>query len=262
MKITLFYYSGAGNTKYIAKKISTELKKQNHQVTMIKIDLHSIVDIDENSDLFIVGFPIYDLSSPSLVKELVSKIKTNDKPIAYFCTKAFASADAIMELSDISSKNRLKTVANMEFFMPGTDALLFFAKKDTFNEKMIKFFHSRNIEKKVKNFITDILKDKTIKVKQKWYTYLSFLIPQKTKDSFHEQYSKYIPQFYSQADSCIECMKCIKECPRENIRLDESIKFDLNCDMCLHCVHHCPTQSIQIGEFTKDTVRYKKVDIR
>jgi len=30
----------------------------------------------------------------------------------------------------------------------------------------------------------------------------------------------------------------------------------------LHCVHHCPTQSIQIGEFTKDTVRYKKVDIR
>ena len=37
--------------------------------------------------------------------------------------------------------------------------------------------------------------------------------------------------------------------------------FDLYCDMCLHCVHHCPTQSIQIGDFTKEHVRYKKVDL-
>ena len=145
--------------------------------------------------------------------------------------------------------------------MPATDALIFFAKPNSWSEKVLKFFHSRNIDRKVDKFILQLLESKRCIIRKKWYTYFSFLIPQKTKDNFHAQYTKYVPEFYSQTDICIECMKCVNECPRDNIRFDEYIKFDLNCDMCLHCVHHCPTQSIQIGDFTKEHVRYKKVDL-
>ena len=260
MIISLFYYSGAGNTKFIAKEINAHFKKLNYKINFVKITSSSIVDI-KSSNLYIVGFPVYDITSPQLVKDLVNNIKDKNKPIAFFCTKAFASGESIRELYEIANKKNLQTVAKMEFYMPGTDALVFFAKLDTWSEKILKFFHSRNIDKKVDKFISNILKNKTIKIKQKWYTYLSFLVPQKIKDSFHAQYTKYIPQFYSQTDICIECMRCVKECPRNNIRFDEYIKFDLNCDMCLHCVHHCPTESIQIGNFTQGNVRYKKVDL-
>ena len=260
MQISLYYYSGAGNTKFIAKKISNNLKKLNHKIKFIKITNSSIIDI-KSSEMYIVGFPIYDLSSPELVKDLINNIKDKNKAISFFCTKAFASGESIKELSQLAIKKDLNTISKMELYMPGTDAIVFFAKVNSLTEKIIKFFHSRNIDKKVNIFISNILKNKTIIIKQKWYSYLSFLIPQKTKDSFHAQYTKYIPQFYSQSDICIECMKCVNECPRDNIRFDEYIKFDLNCDMCLHCVHHCPTQSIQIGDFTQGNVRYKKVDL-
>jgi ferredoxin/flavodoxin len=259
MQISLYYYSGAGNTKFIAKKIRNNLKKLNYKINFIKINNSSIIDI-KSIDMYIIGFPIYDLTSPQLVKDLIKNIKDKNKPISFFCTKAFTSGESIKELNQLAFKKNLITTSIMELYMPGTDALVFFAKPNSLTEKIIKFFHSRNIDKKVTIFISNILKNKTIKIKQKWYTYLSFLISKKTKDNFHAQYTKYIPQFYSQTDICIECMKCVNECPRDNIRFDEYIKFDLNCDMCLHCVHHCPTQSIQIGDLTQGNVRYKDLN--
>ena len=233
----------------------------NHIVNMIKITEESILTL-KTADMYIIGFPVYDLTSPQLVKDLISNIKDEDKSISYFCTKAFASADSIKELSELGKKKNLQTVAKMELYMPGTDALVFFAKASSLSEKIIKFFHSRNIDKKIDQFIYRIFKNRTINIAQKWYVYLSFLIPQKVKDSFHAQYSKFVPEFYSQTDICIECMKCVDACPRDNIRFDESIKFGLNCDMCLHCIHHCPTQSIQIGDYTQGNVRYKKIDLK
>jgi len=261
VNISVFYYSGAGNTNYIAKKVTAQLKALKHNVNLVKITNSSILEINM-SDAYIVGFPVYDLSSPQLVKDLIVNINDTNKSIAYFCTKAFASGESIKELSMLSDKKEMQTVAIMELYMPGTDALIFFAKPNSFLEKTLKFFHSRNIDKKIKLFISKLLENKTTTLKQKWYFNVSFLIPQKTKDKFHAQYTKYIPEFYSQTDICIECMKCVKECPRENIKFEEYIKFEVNCDMCLHCVHHCPTESIQIGSFTQGHVRYKKIEIR
>ena len=155
-----------------------------------------------------------------------------------------------------------KIVASIEFYMPGTDALGLFALRNSKMEKLIKFFHSRDIDKKVDNFLKRVLKNEKVELHSKWYVrYFSSLVPQSLKDKFHAQYSRFVPEFYSQTDVCIECMKCVKGCPRENIIFDESIKFGLECDMCLHCLHHCPTDSIQIGEYTKGTVRYNKVNI-
>jgi len=257
MKITLYYYSGAGNTKFVAKKIKQKFQKLDYKINYVKINNNSIVNI-ESSDAYIIGFPIYGLTSPQLVKDLISNIEDTHKSISFFCTKAFASGNSILELSSLSKKQNLETIATLELYMPGTDALIFFAKPNSLSEKVLKFFHSRNIDKKVDIFVSKIIKKQKSVIRQKWYTYFSFLIPQKAKDKFHSQYTKYVPEFYSQSDICIECMKCVNECPRENIRLDEYIKFDLNCDMCLHCVHHCPTESIQIGNFTQGNVRYKK----
>ena len=224
MLISIYYYSGAGNTKFIAKKISKKLKDLNYEINFVKITTTSICNI-KNSDLYIIGFPIYDLTSPQLVKDLILNIKEKNKPISFFCTKAFASGESIKELYELSNKQELKTISTMELYMPATDALVFFAKPNSWSEKVLKFFHSRNIDRKVDKFILQLLESKRCIIRKKWYTYFSFLIPQKTKDNFHAQYTKYVPEFYSQTDICIECMKCVNECPRDNIRFDEYINI-------------------------------------
>lgn len=103
---------------------------------------------------------------------------------------------------------------------------------------------------------------KTISISSKWYSHLSFLIPKRSKDAFHAQYSKQISNFNCFDEICTECMLCVKHCPQGNIRFDDGIKFGLNCDMCLKCLHHCPVDAIQIGEVTIGKARYKKFEIR
>jgi flavodoxin/Pyruvate/2-oxoacid:ferredoxin oxidoreductase delta subunit len=262
MKISLFYYSGAGNTKFIAKKVKKKLEKQGYQVDMTLVNIKSIQNFKQDADAIIIGFPVYDLAAPELVKQLVENLDSSNKPIAYFCTKAFLSVDSILELSEITSKKGYKTVAIQDLYMPATDALALFAKKNSRTEKILKSFHSKNIDKKLDGFIARMERGKEVSISKKWYSALSFLIPKKTRQAFHDQYTKYIPEFYSKKDICIECMLCVKGCPRENIRFDDGIKFGLNCDMCLSCLHHCPVDSIQLGDYTKGTVRLNKIEIK
>ncbi len=262
MRISLFYYSGAGNTKFIAKKMVAQLEGKKHEIELTKVNNRNIAGFGLGADLYIIGFPVYDLSAPRLVQQLVANITAAGKPIAYFCTKAFLSADAVFELAELAKNNGLRSVATQDFYMPATDALALFAKKSSRTEKVLKSFHSRNIDTKLSKFIRRIERDRQLKISKKWYSHLSFLIPAKTKKAFHDQYTKFIPELHSIKDVCIECMLCVNNCPRENIRFEEGIKFNLDCDMCLSCLHHCPVDSIQLGNYTKGTVRYNKVEIR
>jgi len=261
MKISLLFYSGAGNTKFIAGKLSKVLKSRSHEVEITQVNSRTVNGFNQDVDLFIVGFPVYDITSPALIKQLVNNIKSTNKPIAYFNTKAFISGDSIFELVEISNAKGLKCVASQDFYMPATDALVLFAKKGSRTEKVLKYFHTRGINSKLEKFVDRIEEGKELKVTKKWYDVLSVLIPDSVKKSFHDQYTKYIPEFYSINDVCIECMLCVNGCPRENIRFEEGIKFDLNCDMCLSCIHHCPVDAIQIGNMTQGNVRLRKIEI-
>lgn len=262
MNIALLYYSGAGNTKFIARNILKKLEAKLYNVNMVEVTSKPIELPAVNIDLYIVGFPVYDLVAPKLVRDYVENLQSANKPIAYFCTKAFMSVDAIKEMSELSTKRGLTTVATLDLFMPGTDLLAFAAKKNSGTEKMFKSFHSRKIGSKIDKFILDIEKNDKVSISQKWYSHLSFLIPKKSKEAFHAQYTKLISDFHCFDEVCTECMLCIKHCPQGNIRLDNGIKFGSNCDMCLKCLHHCPVEAIQIGEATKGKVRYGKVEIK
>jgi len=261
MKITLFYYSGAGNTMFIAKKVKMHLEANNHEVEMMRITQNTLAGFKQDADAYLIGFPVYDLSPPLLVQDLVRNLKSENKTIAYFCTKAFLSADSIKELHEVSSNKGFKTTASLDLFMPATDMLALFAKQGSRTERILKSFHSKKLDRKITLFIRTMEKGKEQHFYKKWYVNLAYLIPKKTKQAFHDQYTKYIPEFFSKSDVCIQCMLCVKGCPRDNIRFEEGIKFGLNCDMCLACLHHCPVDSIQLGNYTQGTVRLRKIEI-
>ena len=260
VKISLFYYSGAGNTKFIAKRIEKSLKNRGYSVKSARITVDLIRDIKHiEADFIGLGFPIYFRNAPELVRVFLQKIEGNGRKIFFFCTKGLYSGNAIREIAKLSIKRGFQPASSIEFYMPGTDALLLLAKKGSFLERFFKSIHSRNIGRKIEQFTQDLF-DRTMKVpKKKWYTFLDKMIVERFEIVWSDQNKKLIPQFYSIDDICIKCMKCVKGCPRDNIVFEGRIKFGTNCDTCFYCVHHCPVESIQIGDITKDTVRYRKV---
>ena len=263
MKIAIYYYSGAGNTRYIARLLRKQFIEDGDSVIFTRIVKSTQFDLQcGDVDLLLVGFPVYDLSAPLMVQKFVATLPCSDVPIAFFCTRAMISVNAVLELKNIAMKSSgMVTVANLDLYMPGTDILGIGTIKNSRTEKIVKSLHSRNIDKKIKKFIARAKKKRPLAVWTKWYSYLAFLIPPKTRQKFHDQYTKFTSDFYCEHEACTQCMLCVKNCPQENIAFDGKISFGSSCDMCLRCLHHCPAECIQIGEMTKGKVRYNKVEL-
>ncbi len=267
MKISIHYYSGAGNTRYIAKKLAKSFRNNTHSVSDAKISANGNADgIDDDFDMLGVGFPIYFRDAPQLATDLLRQIDGKNRPIFFFCTKGLYSGNAIRNMMALATDQNFQTVGSIEFFMPGTDVLILFTKKDSITERLFKRIHSRHIDEKIKRFVVTVtaavLGNAPVKTSfRKWYTFFDDYVVKKLETRYNNHYMDYVGQFYSNPDSCIECMKCIRGCPRHNIVWDEQIKFGNNCDVCFNCIHHCPTNSIQIGKMTEGNVRYSQVEL-
>jgi len=262
MKISIHYYSGAGNTKFIAKKIAKSFEDKSYSVQCKKITENSIKSIEDGFDIMGVGFPIHFREAPELVYDLLKGIKGKNRPIFFFCTKGLYSGNATRNIMKFSIVENFQPVGVIEFYMPGTDFLILFAKKGSFTEKFLKFIHSRKIDKKIDRFTKKLQRSKSAKIPfGKLYILPDELIVKKLETLYNNHHKDYIEQFYSNPDICIECMMCVKSCPRNNITFNEHIQFGTNCDVCFHCIHHCPVDSIQIGNITEGNVRYNKVNL-
>lgn len=54
--------------------------------------------------------------------------------------------------------------------------------------------------------------------------------------------------FRVDAKKCVRCMKCINECPENNIQYkDSKFRFGKNCCGCFRCSFNCPEGAIHIG---------------
>lgn len=263
MKISVQYYSGAGNTEFLAKKIAQSFRDNTFSVHINRITDNSIENISDDFDILGIGFPIYFREAPKLTYDLFKNLNGKGRPIFFFATKGLYSGNAVRNIMNFSIAHNFQPAGSVEMFMPGTDFLILFARKNSLLEKLLKSIHSRNIDKKVTNFRKRVQDLSPVKIPlKKWYTFFDYYIVKKLETIYDNHHRDCIEKFYSKPDICIECMKCINGCPRNNITFDEYIKFGTRCDVCFRCINHCPVESIQIGEITERHVRYNKVKLK
>ena len=62
-------------------------------------------------------------------------------------------------------------------------------------------------------------------------------------------------------DACITCGLCARECPMENIAMqDGRPHWGRDCALCLRCYHRCPAKAIAYGRETQDKGQYRAPD--
>ena len=58
------------------------------------------------------------------------------------------------------------------------------------------------------------------------------------------------PMFKVDTNRCLECGKCVKTCPENNITVEKGIyKFGHDCVLCMGCSFGCPADAIHVGVF-------------
>ncbi|WP_343342709.1 EFR1 family ferrodoxin [Terrisporobacter petrolearius] len=238
MNITMIYFSGTGNSKYIVDYLGNKLKENNHNVETYNIEQNPIIPID--TDLLVIGGPIYAGNVPEkLIRWVLRNVpESSANSIVYSTSAGLINANGVDSLAKKLSKKGYNVLAKETYLMPRN---FYFGKypKNTKDEvdEMLKDVN-KQLDELVDKICLDTLKSKEFENKGVL-----------GKDLLAETFSvmsRFMGKSFSVDDNCIKCGICVKNCPENNINFDKdkNIRFSNKCMLCCRCIHNCPKNAI------------------
>jgi len=265
MKLLILYFSGTGNTDYIARYIENKLQiySQIMNISLLTIENCSPDELKEY-DIICFGFPVFELSAPEIIKSFLANLSPiQNKGVFIFCTMGLWDGNAIRKIYKPFKENGYHFLGSQSFIMPGTDGLVMLDKKSKYVTKALeKDFKQLPKVDKLTTRIIDIAKKlssgeniEDLSVKPPFKIASTIIGP-----PFHLLYLIMVnfmkKRLYANED-CTFCQLCVKNCPVQNISIiDKEIVFGDQCVMCLRCIHQCPAEAIQIGKMTLGKFRW------
>jgi len=261
MKILILYFSGTGNTEFIAQYIKKHLSCDKYEIELFPLELFKSENISKY-DALIFGFPVYALDIPVFIQDYLKDIPVpKTKSVFIFCTKALSSGIALKHAIEIFKNSGYNPLGYADVKMPGSDGLAFLKKDST----MVREITNRDFSKieGVDNFVsrikevTSALEDSDVK---RFYLDIDSSIFVRLCSSIMKKIflimEKWIKRKFWADENCVKCKKCENICPAKNIKVNEKVSFGSNCYLCMRCVHQCPKEAIQIGRKTIGKFRW------
>lgn len=224
----VYCFSGTGNSQWVADKLQGLM--------------------DDEQDVFGMIFPVYGWGIPKVVNDYIAAHQEEIQAAHYIyivmtCGDDIGYADEILNKALGRDADAVFSVhmPNTYVCLPGFDV----DKDDVATAKVQETLQRlpaiaeaiKNREKK-----TEVVRGKFAWMK----TYVlrplfnRFLV---TDKYFHTN------------KNCIQCKRCVRGCPLDNITTDQNGKIiwkHENCTGCLRCYHRCPCVAVQFGRFTKN----------
>ena len=244
----VFYFTGTGNSLYVAKQLDAE------QVSIPQA-IHEKNTVYEADSIGVVC-PVYGHEMPAMVKEFLQKADFRTEYFYLILTYGRihgGAAELAENFLDTCGKKAdyINTIIMVDNFLPGFDM-----------EEQIAI----NPEKKVEEHIAAIKADIE---SRKCYRQP---VTQEDRD-WHQAYlarqagvpADFYQKIYRVTEECIGCGICTKVCPAGCIHLEDqkAVHTMENCQMCMACIHHCPENAIQLNIPEKNpNARYHNENIK
>lgn len=253
----VFYFSGTGNSLYVAKNIATSQGE-----TLISISKEMKVDKDfyeydlKREEKVILVYPIYAWSPPSPVVEFISRLKLNNYNNNYITAVVTCGENIGNNMRTLEKKLEsmgLKLNSGFSIAMPNNYIILGKADEDDIVEmKMSKAL--KNLEE-----INNIISNETKGV----FNVVKGPIPKIMTDIINPIFNKLAinTKKFQVTDACIGCKLCESVCNTKCIKVDKVPKWGNNCCQCLACISYCPQEAIQYGKWTSNKKKYRNPKI-
>lgn len=246
MKVILYVFSGTGNTLAVAGLYKKYLEN---------IDGENVVDIyrvsaksgeapsPEGYDLVGVGYPIHAFCAP----EPIIKLCNNLPKVEHKRTFIFKSSGEGLHINDCSSQKLIKILSKKGYavelerhiVMPYN---MIYRHKDGMARHMWIYAHAL-----VDLNCRELVAGKKEKVKK---TFLKTMWVAPIGGIERGFANLHGPIFKVNKKKCINCGKCQKICPVDNISLkDGTYKFGNKCVLCMGCAFNCPKDAVKVGVF-------------
>ncbi len=243
----IIYFTGTGNSKYIAKLIS---KKQNDSLT----NASKLIKSGENPSFasqkpYVFIAPTYAWRMPRVFGEWIKKCSFEGNKKAYFILTCGDSMGAAGNyIKKFAADAGFEYMGTAEIVMPENYLVMFELTKEEDDAKIIKAATVQALK------LCDLISAEKSFDKQK----ISFVghLESGIVNSCFYHFSVSAKKFYA-TDACIHCGKCVDSCMLNNITLkDGKPAWSNNCTHCMACICKCPSKAIEYGKRTKGRRRY------
>lgn len=238
MKGSVVYFSGTGNTEFVAKLFKDKFKE--HNIEIKNIDIFKKKTITDDYDFLVLAAPVYvDFFPRFFINYITEKLPMgNGRKAIVISTPGGRSSVSIPEARNILVEKGYKVSIEAEVLMPNNFYHSKGFKKPSKEEINLKKESAKDhIDRIVSGFINNV--ETTVgnsKVRE--------LAARPIHNGFTLRYKKWAYDTLTvDMEKCVKCCKCSKNCPTKNITVGDKFIFRENCISCLKCIHTCPVNA-------------------
>lgn len=243
----ILYFSGTGNSEYVAKKIGKEL--EDEVINLFgKIREKDFSDMHSNMP-WVVVVPTYAWRIPRITEECLRKTKlTGNKNIYFVMTCGGSIGNAGKYLKQLCQAKEMVYKGCQEVVMPENYIAMFQVPA---KEEALKII--QDAEGTVSEVIR-LIKHEEVLVQPK--RGIGDRIASAVINPVFYPMFVHSKKFYAE-DSCVACGKCVNSCPVSNIRLENGKPvWGDSCTHCMACICRCPKEAIEYGKNSSGKERY------
>lgn len=229
--INLVYFSATNTTQHIVRQIASHMEggKKEYNITLSIPETEVMIS---NSDLLVVGMPVYSGRIPAIALPALNKFKGNGTPAIIVCIYGNRDYDdALLELKDAVESNGFKVVS----------AGAFIAQHSIFPQ----VGKNRPDKKDLESIAEFAQKSKQIIDSIADINSLPEIMP---KGGRPYKVPGKLPLQPTGNRKCTSCGVCAKQCPTQAIAAETPRKTDKKqCIACGRCIAVCPADARNFG---------------
>jgi ferredoxin/flavodoxin len=270
MSIEIYYFSGTGNSLFVARDIAVKMKGK-------VIPIPSLIEMDNiSTEAEVIGivFPIYNAvldGMPLMIKRFIDRLENlGSKYVFAVCTCKGWSRVTISNLDEQIKVRGGKLSAGFTVTMPdNSNPTTIIQQQRLFSKwkKKLEFIYQYVNARKRGRFENTVFFNLIV------FPYMSkgkretLKLYSKLANATNLPYEELVPlsdRSFLVDDKCNGCRICANICPATNIIIiNDKPVWQNHCESCLACINWCPKKAIS-GGITTDRVQtnYHHPDIK
>lgn len=242
-KVGIFWFSGTGNSKYVAELLQKSFEKKNYSVDLLALETFvnkKTIPATADYAYCVIVHPVHAFDTPPIVYDFIKLLpKSSNMKTVLLKTAAGGEEYINRAVSNRTAKALEKKGYSVQYdrtFPMGSNWL--YSLGEDINRGFISI-----AKDKIDHTVNDIISGKN----RRPHTNIVF------RSIVHAMYLSYrwlMLPFISKdltvkKSTCNNCGKCVRECPTENIiEKDGRIAFKWSCISCMKCLYSCPKNAI------------------
>ena len=250
-KAAIFFFSGTGNTWWVADRIKKQLDQRGINADTVSIDTVDQKKADwwiKTSDIVFFGWPIYGSDLPAPMKRFIDGLMVVEKGkhVHTFCTQMKFSGDGAWLYHKHFEAKGLTIDTAEHFEMPSNISIWNGPLGPPKSEEKITHIMDE-CEKKIAYYIETLMQGEA-RVRGRHSKALGVW----QRAPYRMFYKRMQNLLDVDKDRCTKCGLCAKLCPSANIKMEGFPAHQGQCDLCMRCYAFCPESAITYRGKTRD----------